>query len=65
MFVGKEVQVTDKEGAPIVKGAIDESGLYKMELKGIRKYANLTRNENINTWHQRLGHLNHESLRLM
>ena len=50
----------------IVKGKLDGTGLYKMEMEFINKEAYLVaNNDKIHVWHQRLGHPNYKALKAM
>ena len=55
----------DSHNNAIVKGSLDATGLYRMDLEFIEKEAYMAATNNINIWHQRLGHLNYESLKIM
>ena len=64
-FEGDIVKIMDSRNNAIVKGSLNATGFYRMDLEFIKKEAYMAATNNINIWHQRLGHLNYESLKIM
>ena len=65
-FCNDSVIIKNLKGKKLVTGYKDSSGLYSMNMVTINQQSKTQANfTNINTWHQRLGHLNYDSLKVM